>query len=118
MMYGLVIVAVNESKDLSFLFAFYFFSSDFGDFGFLLPSFPKQLFARLISNIFIKSIIENILQFLISNLLIFLQKYHLDFAADLTKVETYFYGVLIILLYSKYNRNQAMLGETLLRELC
>ena len=61
MMYGLVIVAVNESKDLSFLFAFYFFSSDFGDFGFLLPSFPKQLFARLISNSFIKSKYSTIL---------------------------------------------------------
>ena len=114
----MVIVAVNESKDLSFSYVFYFFSSNFGGFGFLLLSFPKQLFARLINNIFIKSIIENILQFLISNLSISVQKYHLNFTVDLTKIETYFYGVLIILLYSKYNRNQTMLRQTLLREPC
>ena len=49
--------------------------------------------------------IENILQFLISNLLFSLQKYCLDFTAHFTKIQTYFYDVLIILLYSKYNRN-------------
>ena len=56
-------------------------------------------------NIFIKSIIENILQFLISNLLFSLQKYYLDFTADFTKIQTYFYDVLLILLYSKYDRS-------------
>ena len=61
--------------------------------------------APLINNIFIKNITENILQFLISNLLFSLQKYCLDLTADFTKIQQCLYDVLIILLYSKYNRN-------------
>ena len=56
-------------------------------------------------NTFIKNITKNFLQFLISNLLFSLQKCCLDFTADFTKNQTYFYDVLIILLYSKYNKN-------------
>ena len=61
--------------------------------------------APLINDILIKNVTENFLQFFISNLLFSLQKYCFDFAADFTKIQTYFYEVLIILLYSKYNIN-------------
>ena len=104
----MIIVAANESKDLCFLYAFYFFhlfEEYLVSYFFLFQNIYFSENAPLIKNIFIKNIIENILQFLISNLLFSLQKYCLDFTADFTKIQTYFYDVLIILLYSKYDRN-------------
>ena len=104
----MVIVTVNGSKELCFVYAFYFFSFYFGggvSYFFLFQNIYFRDNTLLINNTFLKNIIENILQLLISNLLFYLQKYCLDFTADFTKVQTYLYDVLIILLYSKYNRN-------------
>ena len=94
----MVIVAVNGSKDLYFLYAFSFFSFYFGDlvsYFFLFQNIYFSDNALIINDIFI-------LQFLISNFLFSSQKYCLDFTADFTKIQTYCYDVLIILLYSKY----------------
>ena len=52
----------------------------------------------LTNNILIKNITENFIQFS-------LQKYCLDYTADFIKSITYFYDDLIILFYSKHNRN-------------
>ena len=104
----MVIVAVNESRDLWFLYAFYifhFFEGDLVSYFFVFQNIYFSENAPSINNIFIKNIIENILQFLISNLFFSSQKYFLDFTADFTKIQTYFYAVLIILLHSKYDRN-------------
>ena len=88
------------------LFTFFiFFEKDSVSYFFLFQNIYFIDNASLINNIFTKNIIENILQFLISNLSFSLQKYCLDFTADFTKIQTYFYDVLIILLYSKYDRN-------------
>ena len=94
-------------KALNFFYLFiYFFEEGLVSYFFLFQNIYFSDNAPLMNNIFIKNTIENILQFLISiNLLFSLQKYCLDFTADFTKIQTYFYDVLIILLYSKYDRN-------------
>ena len=84
---------------------FFFFEGDLVSYFFHFQNIYPIDNAPLINNIFIKNMIENILQFLISNLLFSLQKYYLDFTADFTKIQTYFYDVLLILLYSKYDRS-------------
>ena len=88
-------------KDLRFLYAFYFFYFYFWDlfsYFFLFQNIYFSNNAPLINNLFINSIIEKILQFLISNLLFSLQEYCLDLSADFTKIPTYFHNVLIIAL--------------------
>ena len=89
-----------------FIYLFFIFKGDLVSYFFLFQNICFSDNAPLMNNIFIKNIIENIPQFLISiNLLFSLQKYCLDFTPDFTKIQTYFYDVLIILLYSKYDRN-------------
>ena len=103
-----VIVTVNGIKELYFYMLFTFFLFILGN---LISSF--FLFQNIyfsdnasLINTFIKNIIENIiLQFLIAKLILFSTKVLCGFTADFTKIQTYFYEVLIILLYSKYTRN-------------
>ena len=66
---------------------FLFFEGDLVSYFFLFENIYFSDNAPLINNIFIKNIIENILQFLINNLLFSLQKYCLDFTADFTKIQ-------------------------------
>ena len=111
----MVIVAVNGSKDLCFSCAFYFFFFFFfeGDlvvsYLFLFQNIYFSDNAPLI-NIFIKSIIENILQFLISNLLFSLQKYYLILLQILQKFKRTF--MTCYLFYYILNMIEAMSNAT------
>ena len=106
----MIIVVINGSKDFGFyMFStfFIFLEGDLVSYFFLFQNIYFSENVPLINNIFIKNvifiknIIENILQFLISNLLFSLKKCCLHFTVDFRKIQTYFYDILIILLYSK-----------------
>ena len=101
-----VIVAVNGSKDLCYLYAFYIFIFIFGDLVCYFVLFQNIYYsdnAPLI-NTFIRNI-ENILQFLISTLPFPHKSIVWILLQILQKNQTYFYDALIILLCSKYNRS-------------
>ena len=102
----MVIVVINGSKDLCFYMLFTFFHfilEDSLSYSFLFQNIYFIDTTSSINNIFIKNITGNILLFLISNLLFPLQRYCLDFTADFTKIQTYLYKALMILLYSTYH---------------
>ena len=101
-----VIVAVNGSRDLCYLYAFYIFIFIFGDLVCYFVLFQNIYYsdnAPLI-NTFIRNI-ENILQFLISTLPFPHKSIVWILLQILQKNQTYFYDALIILLCSKYNRS-------------
>ena len=102
----MVIVVINGSKDLCFYMLFTFFHFILGNslsYSFLFQNIYFNDTTSSINHIFIKNFTGNILQLVISNLLFPLQRYCLDFSSDFTKIQTYFYKALMIVLYCTYH---------------
>ena len=79
---------------------FHFILGDSLSYSFLFQNIYFNDTTSSINHIFIKNFTGNILQLVISNLLFPLQRYCLDFSADFTKIQTYFYKALMYIYYT------------------